>query len=82
MHTVSSHQADTKVNEVQLVLEGQRLKILEGGNLQIILWRLILIFHRNVGGGKIYSWKCQGRASRHSESIFVPGATLSMGHGH
>ncbi len=51
MHTVSSHKADAEADGAQLVLEGQRLKILEGGNLQIALSKLILIFHHYVGGG-------------------------------
>ena len=52
MHVVCSHRADAKEIGVLLVLEEQRLKILEGGNLQISLSILILIFHCCVGGGK------------------------------
>lgn len=64
MHTVSSHRAYAKEIGVQLVLEGQRLKILEGGNLQINL--LFLSFIPTLVG-EIYSWKCQARAFRYSD---------------
>ena len=63
---------------MQLVLEGHRLRILEGGNPQK---GLILIFHRYVGGGKVYSRNAKIRLFG-IQIYLYPGCYSINGHGH